>query len=74
MFTKEWLKAASIRAIKTTAQTLVSVLTLSEVFSEVNWTFLISTSLMSGVVSLLTSIAGLPELRKLEEVIDDDIN
>lgn len=57
-----WLYAASIRAIKTVAQTAVGTIGASAVISEVNWQVVISASLLAGVVSLLTSVAGLPEV------------
>ena len=59
---KEWIKAAGIRAIKTVAQTAVATVGTSVVLSEVNWLMVGSASLLAGVLSLLTSIAGLPEL------------
>lgn len=58
----DWLKAAGVRAIKTIAQTAVAMIGTSVVISEVNWTMVLSASLLAGVLSLLTSIAGLPEL------------
>lgn len=62
-----WAKAAGIRAIKTVAQTAVATIGTSALLTEVNWTMIVSASLLAGVVSILTSIAGLPEL-KTEEV------
>lgn len=59
---KKWLKAAGIRALKTVAQAAIATIGTSAVFSEVNWMIVGSTALLSGVLSLLTSIAGLPEL------------
>lgn len=59
---KLWAKAAGIRAIKTVAQTAVSVIGVSAVMSDVNWIAVASASLLSGVLSILTSIAGLPEI------------
>lgn len=58
----DWLKAASIRALKTVAQTAVATIGVSAVMSEVNWIMVGSASLLAGILSLLTSIAGLPEL------------
>ena len=58
-----WLKAASIRAIKTVAQTAVATIGTSAVMGEVDWIFVGSASALAGVVSLLTSIAGLPEVK-----------
>lgn len=62
VFTKEWLKAAAIRAIKTVAQTAVATIGTAAVIGEVNWLMVGSAALLSGVLSLLTSIAGLPEV------------
>lgn len=58
----QWIKAAGIRAIKTVAQTAVATIGTSAVMGEVNWLMVGSASLLSGILSLLTSIAGLPEL------------
>lgn len=59
---KAWIKAASIRAIKTVAQTAVALIGVGTVMSDVNWLQVGSASLLAGILSLLTSIAGLPEL------------
>lgn len=59
---KQWLKAAGVRAVKTVAQTAVATIGASAVISEVDWIMVVSASLLAGVVSLLTSIAGLPEV------------
>ena len=58
----KWLKAAGIRAIKTVAQAAVAAIGTTAMFSEVDWKIVASTALLSGVLSLLTSVAGLPEL------------
>lgn len=60
--TKTWLKAAGIRAIKTIAQTAVATIGTSAVLNDVNWVAVASASLLAGVLSVLTSIAGLPEV------------
>ena len=60
---KPWIKAAGIRAIKTVAQTAVAMIGTSVVISEVDWVMVVSASVLSGVLSLLTSVAGLPELK-----------
>ena len=60
---KTWLKAAGIRAIKTICQTAIGVIGAATVISDVNWTMVISASLLAGLSSLLTSIAGLPEVK-----------
>lgn len=60
--TKNWLKAAGVRAVKTVAQTAVAMIGTATVFSEVNWLMILSGSLLAGLLSILTSIAGLPEV------------
>lgn len=60
----KWFKAAGIRAIKTVAQTAVATIGTSAVMAEVNWIMVGSASLLAGVLSLLTSVAGLPELEE----------
>lgn len=59
---KLWFKCASIRAVKTVAQTAVSVIGVSALLSEVNWVAVASASVLAGILSILTSIAGLPEI------------
>lgn len=61
---KAWWKAAGIRAIKTVAQTAVATIGTAVVMSEVNWIMVASASALAGILSLFTSIAGLPELEK----------
>jgi len=58
----KWIKAAGARALKTVAQTAVATIGTTAVFSEVDWAMVGSASLLAGVLSLLTSLAGLPEL------------
>ena len=58
---KSWLKAAGIRAIKTIAQTAIATIGTSAILSEVNWAVVGSAALLAGILSLLTSVAGLPE-------------
>lgn len=60
---KNWIKAAGIRAIKTVAQTAVATIGTSAAMGEVNWIMVGSASLLAGILSLLTSVAGLPELK-----------
>ena len=60
---KIWLKAAAVRAVKTVAQTAVATIGTSAVMGEVNWLMVGSASLLAGILSLLTSVAGLPEVR-----------
>ena len=61
---KEWLKCALIRAIKTICQTAIASIGTSALMSEVNWVMVGSTSLLAGILSILTSIAGLPEVEE----------
>lgn len=61
---KQWIKAAGIRAIKTIAQTAIATIGTTAVMEEVNWLMVASASLLAGILSLLTSLAGLPELEK----------
>lgn len=57
-----WLKAAGIRAVKTIAQTALSLVTIGQAVSDVSWIQLLSVSVVAGVISVLTSLAGLPEV------------
>jgi hypothetical protein len=61
---KKWLKAAGVRATKTFAQTAVSMLTVGQAVIDVNWINVVSISAVSAVISILTSIAGLPEVKE----------
>ena len=61
---EKWLKCALIRAIKTVAQTAVGIIGTSAVMGDVNWIMVGSASLLAGILSLLTSVAGLPELKE----------
>ena len=63
---KEWWKCAGIRAIKTTTQTAIASIGTAVVLSDVDWKMVISASLLAGILSLLTSLAGLPEVKKDE--------
>lgn len=65
--TKKWIKAAGVRAIKTVAQTAVATIGVSAAMSDVNWITVGSASLLAGILSILTSAAGLPEINKTEE-------
>lgn len=63
---KEWLKAASIRCVRTIAQTAIATIGTSTLMGDVNWFMVGSSSLLAGILSILTSIAGLPEVEKKE--------
>lgn len=65
--TKTWFKAAGIRAVKTVAQTAIATIGTSAVMGEVNWLMVGSAALLAGILSLLTSVAGLPEVKSGEE-------
>jgi hypothetical protein len=60
--TKTWIKAAAVRAIKTFAQTMVASLTVGAAISDISWSTLLSVSAVAALASILTSIAGLPEV------------
>ena len=64
---KKWWKAAAVRAVKTTAQTAVASIGATALLSDIDWITVISASVLSGVLSLLTSISGLPEVDEREE-------
>lgn len=64
---KLWLKAAAVRAVKTVAQSAIATIGTAAAMGEVNWLLVGGAALLAGILSLLTSIAGLPEVPKLEE-------
>lgn len=61
---KEWIKAACIRAVKTVCQTAVATIGTAAIITDVNWKIVVSASLLAGILSLLTSVGGLPEVGK----------
>ena len=69
---KTWLHAAGIRAVKTMAQTAVGVIGASTVISAVDWKVVVSASVLAGVVSILTSVTGLPEVPKDTDDIGEE--
>lgn len=68
---RKWVKAAGIRALKTVAQTAVATIGVSAVMSEVNWLAVASSALLAGILSILTSVAGLPEVPDHYDSPDD---
>lgn len=64
---KTWIKAAGVRAIKTVAQTAIATIGTSVVLTEVNWPVVASAAVLAGLLSLLTSVAGLPEIKMDKE-------
>lgn len=64
MFTKKWAKAAAVRAIKTVAQTAAATIGTAVVMNDVNWVACASAAALAGFLSLLTSVAGLPEVKE----------
>ena len=70
VFTKDWLYAARIRSIRTVAQTAVATIGSAVVMSGVDWKMVLSASVLAGILSLLTSVAGIPEVDQ-KEYLDD---
>ena len=64
IFTKQWWKASLVRALKTICQTAIATIGTATVLEEVNWLMIISASILAGLLSLLTSVAGLPEVEE----------
>ena len=65
--TKQWMRAAGIRAVKTTAEAAVALIPAAATISQVDWGVVAGTALLSGILSLLTSVAGIPEVMQKEE-------
>lgn len=63
--TKKWIKAALVRCVRTVAQTSVATIGAAAVLSDVNWTMVVSASILAGLLSILTSVAGLPEVKEV---------
>lgn len=70
--TKQWIKAALVRAVKTVAQTAIATIGTSALLSEVNWVVVASASILAGILSILTSIAGLPEVDDADPEEEDE--
>lgn len=68
---KAWFKAAGIRALKTIAQTAAATIGTSAFLSEVNWLAVFSASVLAGILSLLTSLAGIPEERRIDDALSE---
>lgn len=68
IFTREWFEAAGIRAIKTVAQSAISMIAVGAAMSDIDWLRVGSVSLLAGILSLLTSVAGLPEVADADDL------
>ena len=66
IFSKEWIRAAGIRALKTVCQTAIATIGTAAVLSAVDWRAVVSASILAGILSILTSLAGLPEVGEAE--------
>lgn len=69
--TKEWLKAAAVRAVKTMAQAAIAMIGTSAVMADIDWKLVLSASVVAGILSVLTSLAGLPEVDDTKIYIRD---
>lgn len=69
---KRWIKAAGIRALKTVAQAAIASIGVAAVLSDVNWIAVASSAVLAGILSLLTSLAGLPELEEPQDAPEDE--
>lgn len=72
--TRIWIKAALVRAIRTVAQAAVSLISVGAVMSDIDWPMVASASLLAGILSLLTSVAGLPEVEMEQKAQDNEAN
>ena len=63
---KKWFKAAIIRAVKTISQTAISLISVGTIMSDIDWLMVLSASILAGILSMLTSIAGLPETKEMK--------
>ena len=68
---KNWIKYSSVRAIKTIAQTAIATIGTSYLISDVNWTVVLSASVLAGILSMLTSVAGIPEETDIQIMVGD---
>lgn len=68
VFTKSWFRASGIRALKTIAQTAIATIGTAAVIGDVDWVAVASASVLAGILSMLTSIAGLPEVNETTEI------
>lgn len=66
--TKKWIKAATVRCVKTICQTMVATIGTSAVLSQVDWKMVVSSGILAGILSLLTSLAGLPEVEMQKKI------
>lgn len=69
--TKEWIKAAAVRAVKTMAQAAIAMIGTSAVMADIDWKLVLSASVVAGILSVLTSLAGLPEVDDTKIYIRD---
>lgn len=72
VFTLSWFKAALVRAIKTVAQTAIATIGTAAVLGAVDWLLVGSAAALAGILSMLTSVAGLPEVKKEEPTVEED--
>lgn len=69
MYWLDWFKAAGIRAIKTFAQSMLSMIAIGAAMSEIQWGYVLSVAVVAAILSMLTSVAGLPEVEKEEKEV-----